>query len=475
MQVLPPPGTFHGRHAVVLGASISGLLAARVLAAHFDRVTVFDRDALPRDVENRRGVPQGQHGHGLLASGLRGLKRLFPTLERDLLEQGAVPGDVIGDVRWFQHGHYKAQFASGLDGLLLSRPLLETTIRRHITRLPNVGIEPGVHVQELMSGPGRITGVRIQHRSDRSEEVPADFIVDASGRASRSPQWLEALGYGQPLVEEVAVDLGYTTRIFKRKPGELGGNFGAVIAPKPPLERRAGFILAMEGGRWVATLAGWLGDHAATEMDGYLEFARSLATPDIYNVVSTAEPLGDAVKYVFPSNLRRRYELMTRFPAGYLVIGDAVCSFNPLYGQGMSVATLEAVGLADCLASLTSIDRLWRPYSNAMARALDSPWTIAAGGDLAFEGVTGRRARGSGAVNWYLDHVHRAASTDRAVCRAFFDVANLLKPASALFAPPVVARVARASLFGRYPTALNFASGPGVNRRTLRTIRSSRS
>jgi 2-polyprenyl-6-methoxyphenol hydroxylase-like FAD-dependent oxidoreductase len=474
MQV-PPPGTFHGRHAVVIGASISGLLAARVLAAHFDRVTLFDRDALPREVENRRGVPQGPHGHGLLASGLRGLKRLFPTLERDLLEQGAVPGDVIGDVRWFQHGHYKAQFASGLDGLLLSRALLETTIRRHVSRLPNVGIEPGVHVQELMSGPDRIAGVRVQHRSERSEEVPADFVVDASGRASRSPQWLNALGYGQPRVEEVGVDLGYTTRIFKRKPGDLSGNFGAIVAPKPPLERRAGFILAMEGGRWVATLAGWLGEHAPTEMDGYLEFARSLARPDIYDVVSTAEPLGDAVKYVFPSNLRRRYELMARFPAGYLVIGDAVCSFNPLYGQGMSVATLEALGLADCLASLTSIDRLWRPYAKAMALALDSPWTIAAGGDLAFEGVTGRRARGSGAVNWYLDHVHRAASTDRAVCRTFFDVANLLKPASALFAPPVVARVARASIFGGYPTALNFASGAGVNRRTLRTIRSSRS
>jgi hypothetical protein len=181
------------------------------------------------------------------------------------------------------------------------------------------------------------------------------------------------------------------------------------------------------------------------------------------------------VKYVFPSNLRRRYELMTRFPARYLVIGDAVCSFNPLYGQGMSVATMEALALADCLAGLSSLDRLWRPYSKAVGRVLASPWTIAAGGDLAFEGVTGERARGSGAVNWYLDRVHRAASTDRGVCRTFFDVANLLKPASALFAPSVVARVARDSIFGPYPTALNLASGAGVNRRSLRTIRSSRS
>ena len=131
----PPPGRFHGNHAIVIGASIGGLLAARVLSAHFDRVTVFDRDTLPSAIDNRRGVPQGNHGHGLLASGLSGLKALFPSLEQDLLEAGAIPGDVIGNMRWFQHGYYKAKFTSGLDGLLLSRPLLEVTIRRRVQRL----------------------------------------------------------------------------------------------------------------------------------------------------------------------------------------------------------------------------------------------------------------------------------------------------------------------------------------------------
>jgi hypothetical protein len=317
--------------------------------------------------------------------------------------------------------------------------------------------------------------VRIQRGDGGVEDVAADFVVDASGRASRTPHWLESLGYGQPEVEEVVVDLGYTTRLFRRRSGDLNGNFGAVVAPKPPNERRAGFVLAMEGDRWIATLAGWLGQHAPTDPEGYQEFARSLPTPDIHELVTNAEPLTDAVKYAFPSNLRRRYELMKRFPARFLVIGDAVCSFNPLYGQGMSVATMEALALADCLAGMNSIDRLWRPYAKAMSGALNSPWTIAAGGDLAFSGVTGKRAVGSGAVNWYLDRVHRAASTDRSVCRTFFDVANLLKPASTLFAPAVVARVALASTFPRHQPALNRASAPGVTLRTPRTIRSTRS
>lgn len=445
-MLVAPPGKFHGHHAIVIGASISGLLAARVLSAHFDCVTVFDRDLLPRDPEHRRGVPQSQHGHGLLASGLAGLKRLFPTLERELLDGGAVPGDVIGNVRWFQHGCYKAQFRSGLDGLLLSRPLLETTIRAIVRRIPNVTIRAGVHVLSLSARGPQLNGVRVQFPGFAPELVPADLVVDASGRASRAPLWLQELGYDAPRTEEVRVDLGYTTRIFRRRPGDLGGDMGAIVAPKPPDEHRAGFVLAMEGDRWVATLAGWLGDHAPTDPRGFIEFARSLAAPEPYEVISTGEPLTEAVKYVFPSNLRRRYDLLTRVPRGFVVIGDAVCSFNPLYGQGMSVATLEALALADCLESISTLDELWAPFSRAMARATENPWMIAAGGDLAFRGVEGRRPAASGLVNWYLDRVHQAASVDRRVCRTFFDVANLLRPASTLFAPPVVARVALANL-----------------------------
>lgn len=458
MRPTPPPGFAHRDHAVVIGASISGLLAARVLSPHFERVTLLDRDGLPDAIENRSGVPQGRHGHGLLASGLRGLTHLFPSLERELLDAGAVPGDVIGNVRWYQHGHYKAQFRSGLNGLLLSRPLLEGTLRRQVARIPNVTIHSGTHVHGLLSRDGGVTGVRIQRAGAGAEPFAADLVVDASGRASRSGVWLEELGFERPAVEEVRVDLGYTTRMFRRRPTDLGGDMGAIIAPRPPKEMRAGFILATEGNQWIVSMGGWLGQHAPTDADGYMAFARSLPRPDIYEVIKDAEPLTEASKYVFPSNLRRRYDTLTRFPSRYLVIGDAICSFNPLYGQGMSVAVQEALALADCLLDAAPVDQLWRSYFTAVGHIVAIPWTIAVGGDFAFEGVTGSRPAGTSAINWYLDRVHRAAATDRRVCRAFFDVANLLSPPTTLFRPAVAVRVARACLFPP-PRARARASG----------------
>jgi 2-polyprenyl-6-methoxyphenol hydroxylase-like FAD-dependent oxidoreductase len=199
----------------------------------------------------------------------------------------------------------------------------------------------------------------------------------------------------------------------------------------------------MEGDRWMVTLAGWLGDHAPGDPDGFVEFARTLARPDIFDLIRDAEPLTDATTYAFPSNQRRRYERLTRFPAGYLIVGDAVCSFNPFYGQGMSVAALEALALDRCLRGNASLDAVWRPFFRAIGSIVEAPWTIAAGSDFAFPGVTGAKPAGTDLVNWYLDRVHRAASTDRHVCRAFFDVANLLAPATTLFRPGLVARIAR--------------------------------
>jgi 2-polyprenyl-6-methoxyphenol hydroxylase-like FAD-dependent oxidoreductase len=444
----------HGYHAVVIGASISGLLAARVLSAHFDYVTLYDRDILPTDVENRRGVPQGRHGHGLLASGLRGLNTLFPMFERDLLSGGAVPGDIVGNIRWFQHGHYKAQFSSGIDGVLFSRPLIEVTLRRQVEQLVNVSIQGSTRVMGLRMHGGRVEGIEVQQPGLKPYIVDADLVVDAGGRGSRTPAWLEEHGFEKPQADEVNVGIGYTTRTFKRLPSDLAGDLGVILAPKPPREMRVGFMFAMEGNRWIVSMGGWLGNHCPVDPDGFIEFARSLPRSDIYDVISRAEPLTEAVTYSFPSNLRRRYELLTRFPNNFLVMGDAACSFNPLYGQGMSVAVLEALALRTCLEQASSCADVWRPFFKAITPIVDGPWMIAAGSDFAFEGVTGPRPRGVGLVNWYLDRVHLAASTNRTVCRAFFDVANLLTPATSLFRPSMVARVFRECMVERGPLGI---------------------
>ena len=438
---------------MVIGASISGLVAARVLSTRFDQVTILDRDSLPDSIGNRRGVPQGQHGHGLLASGFRALTALFPRLEEDLLASGATAGDVIGDVRWFQHGYYKAKFQSGFGGMLLSRPLLECTLRQAVAALPNVVILDRTHVTGLASDPDHemVTGVLVQRTDGTSAIVHGSLVVDASGRASRSPVWLEELGYEIPAVQEVAVDLAYTTRTFRRRPQDLNGDVGAVIGPKPPHQKRVGFILAMEGNRWMVSIGGWLGDHAPTDPQGYLDFAKLLTRPDIYEVIRDAEPLTDAVTYKFPSNLRRQYERLSRFPRGYLVMGDAMCSFNPIYGQGMSVAALEGQTLAETLDRSDASQPFWGPFFKAAAKIIETPWMIAAGSDFAFPGVTGQKPAGTDIVNWYMNRVHRVASSDREVCRSFFDVANLLKPAPSLFHPRMVARVIKGSVWPASP------------------------
>jgi 2-polyprenyl-6-methoxyphenol hydroxylase-like FAD-dependent oxidoreductase len=451
-------------HAVVIGGSIAGLLAARVLSARFDRVTLIDRDGLPAGCDNRQGVPQGRHGHGLLASGLGALERLFPHLERDLANAGGVQGDVIGDVRWFQQGHYKAKFPSGLTGILLSRPLLEGTIRQRVREIPNVVVMDRTHVTSLLTDERhlRVTGVLLQQARRTRELRDIALVVDASGRASRAPEWLQGFGYEPPKVDTVEVGLGYTTRTFRRLPHHLGGDVGAIVGPLPPHQRRVGFMLAMEADRWIVTLGGWLGDHAPTNPQAFEAFARSLTRPDIYDVIRDAEPLTSAVTYSFPANLRRRYEHLRRVPARFLVTGDAVCSFNPFYGQGMSVAALEAEALDRCLATQPDLEGVWQPFMQAVGRIVDTPWTIAAGSDFAFPGVTGSKPPATDLINWYMSHLHRAAGTDRDVCRAFFDVANLLAPATRLFAPGIVARVVRQCV---WPSAPTRQPGPGVDKR----------
>jgi flavin-dependent dehydrogenase len=433
---------------VVIGASMAGLIAARVLSRRAARVTVLDRDRLPDIVEARSGVPQGRHGHGLLASGAEALESLFPGLHGELVAAGAVPGDVIGDVRWFQQGYYKARFASGLRGILLSRPLLEGTLRRMVQALPNVTMESSTHVLELLADADRrvVTGVRTRRANIDGVVGDVALVVDASGRSSRAAEWLERLGYQAPPESQVDIDLAYTTRHFRRLPTDLNGDAGALIGSDPPAGRRVGFMLAQEGNRWVVTLAGFLGDHPPTNARGFKEFAETLARPDIHDVIEHAEPLSDAVMYRFPANLRRHYERLARLPERYVVVGDAICSFNPFYGQGMSVAALEGLLLDRCLDA--GVSDLPRRFYRDARRIIDTPWMIAAGSDFAFTGVTGTKPAGTDATNWYLRRVHRVASTDQTVCRAFFDVANLLKPATTLISPRILGRVVAGSLRG---------------------------
>jgi hypothetical protein len=291
----------------------------------------------------------------------------------------------------------------------------------------------------------RVTGVRLIRRQAGSaaEIMGADLVVDASGRGSRTPAWLESLGYTPPEVEVVEVGMGYASRFYRRQPEDFNGNLVINIAPTPANKRACG-MLAQEGDRWIVTLAGYFGDYPPTDEQGYLEFARRLPTPDVYNFIRTATPLSEPVAFKFPSNQRRRYEKLARFPAGLLVIGDAICSFTPIYGQGMTVAAMEAVALRDCLAAGT--EGLATRYFRQVSQVVDIPWSITVGNDLNLSEGAASRPRMARLISWYMSKLLIAARRDPMVTLAFMRVANLFAAPASLLHPRVALRVLRGNL-----------------------------
>jgi 2-polyprenyl-6-methoxyphenol hydroxylase-like FAD-dependent oxidoreductase len=451
-----------GEHAIVIGASLGGLLAARVLLDFYTTVTVLERDAFPAADTPRKGVPQGRHTHGLLARGSAVLEELFPGYNNEVVaHSGGLFGDVANDVTWIGHNVMLANGKSELIGLLASRPVLEGHLRRRLLALPNMCSIENCAVQGLASDPARksVTGVRAHVDGKPDETIKADLVVDATGRGSSSAAWLEELGYPPPANEKVEIGIGYLTRKYRRRPTDLDGKLGIVVAGSAP-KWRNGVILAQENDSWTVSVGGFLGDDAPDNDQGFLAYLATLPTMEIHGVVSKAEPLTDYNRYRFVSSLRRRYERLTRFPENYLVFGDAICSFNPVYGQGMTVAAQEALTLQQCLRA-GSTD-LARRFFKAAAKIVDIPWDIAVGNDLRHPQVKGARPPMMLFINWYIGKLHLAATRDSTLAIAFLKVANLMVPPPSLLSPAMAWRVWR----GNRRSALSVSS-PEIEPATL--------
>jgi 2-polyprenyl-6-methoxyphenol hydroxylase-like FAD-dependent oxidoreductase len=433
-----------GERAVVLGGSVAGLLAARVLADAYAEVVVVERDELPLATAHRRGVPQSRHIHGLLAGGQLALEELFDGLTAELVDRGAPAGDILKDLRAYFGGHRLEPGPSGLLALQASRPMLEAALRARVRTLPSVEFMDRCDVAGLTatSDGGRVTGVRVVRRLDGSAEqaVPADLVVDATGRGSRTPTWLEALGYPRPPVDRVQIGIGYASRTYRLVPGLLDSNLGILNAPTPD-HPRGGALATIENDRFLVTLFGILGDHPPTDPAGFTDFAATLQFPDISKALHDAEPLDDPVPFRHPANVRHRYEKLTRFPHGLLVMGDAMCTFNPVYGQGMTVAALQALALRSHLQRHPTPEPV--RVLRQIARIVDVPWDMATGGDLAFPKVAGRRTIPMRLLNRYLGRLLAGAAHDPQLGRAFHRVAGLVDPPQTLLAPGLAARVLR--------------------------------
>jgi 2-polyprenyl-6-methoxyphenol hydroxylase-like FAD-dependent oxidoreductase len=459
------PKTAVGDHAVVLGASMAGLLTARVLADTYTRVTVVERDVLPLDMAHRRGVPQGLHPHALHARGRELLDELFPGFTEQVVQAGAEVGDSLGCVRWLLSGQRLCQANIGLPGLGASRPFLEGQIRQRVRALPSVSFLERYDVVGLTtdSDRRRITGVRVacRHGNGPEQTVSADLVVDATGRGSRTPMWLEQLGYPRPEAERVEIGHGYASRCYRLRPGALGEDKAIVIAGTPNNPRTAN-LTVLEGGQHILSVIGMQGDYPPLDPAGFEAFVASVCFPDIAEAIAGATPVSDPVAFRFPASVRYRYERLRRFPAGLLVIGDAVCSFNPMYGQGMTVAAMEATALRDLLCS--GLPPTSRTYFRRIAKVIDIPWEVTLNADLAFPGVPGRRTAKVRMVNAYLSRLHAAATTDSSLAGAFVRVMGMVDRPEGLLRPDRALRVLWAHLRGAPASAPGPASGPTTPR-----------
>jgi 2-polyprenyl-6-methoxyphenol hydroxylase-like FAD-dependent oxidoreductase len=433
-----------GEHALVLGGSMAGLLAARVLADRYATVTIVERDRLPGGATQRRGVPHGRHVHAMLPRGLQIIEGLLPGFTARVTAAGGLTGDILGNVRWCLNGLPLRRTAIGLTALSASRPLLEGTVREEVRARANVTVLDGHDVIGLCAAAGRdrITGAAVARRDGTDPRVvDADLVVDTTGRGSRTPRWLAELGYGTPPADRVDIDLAYSSCLVTAPDGLLGEDL-VVVTARFPGQRRSSVMQRVEGGRVLITLAGVQGERPPVSYDEFPAYANTLATADTYDVLRAAKPLGAPVAFRFPAYVRHRYDHMRRLPAGLLVAGDATCGFNPVYGQGMTVAAMNAAALAEELGHGAEPDP--HRYFAAVARILEAPWRLAVGADLALPGVTGPALPASPLTPEYLRRLQLAATEDAEVAAALVRVTSLVEPPPTLLRPEIVHRVERA-------------------------------
>ncbi len=428
-----------GDQAVVIGASMAGLCAARVLADRFARVVVVDRDTLGDDPTPRRLVPQGRHPHLLLTAGTRLLNEWFPGLTAELCAAGAVELDLSRDFLWHQAGGTQRRPASSLVGPSMSRPLLEWAVRRRVSSLPNVDIQGGVNVRGLTldDHAGRVSAVQI----GEGEEIAADLVVDATGRQARTIDWLATLGYPAPVTTVVEVDTRYVSRVFQRIDSPARDWKAAAVIGDPDTKRLA-MLLPMEGDRWILSIAGLNGEIPPTDDDEVLAYARQFESPVIADLIADGKAIGEPVTHRFPANQRRHVERLRRYPLGWILLGDAVCSFDPIYGQGMTSAAQQAAALGHALDRHGTINHAFaKEYFRAAARIVNVPWSIAVGADFAYPGTKGKKPFGTDVLNRYMDRVVQAGQRDDHVVIRFNEVVALVRSPQSLLAPSFVLRV----------------------------------
>lgn len=441
----------HGTRAVVLGGSLAGLFAATALARHVDRVVLVERDRLPEEPQWRRGVPQARHAHNLMTGGHQAMSRLLPGIHEELVAAGAVPVRMPQDMLLLTAGGWMPRFAAPLEMLTCSRELIDAVVLRRIRQDRRIEIHERTEVTGLVpaaDGAG-VRGVRVRTREPGCSsgwsplrELPADLVVDATGRTSRAAEWLPALGCPQP--EEQVVDAGttYATCVFEPPIG-YRADWRCLLLQSTPDAPRQGILNIVEGGRWMVSLAALGGVRPPTDHEGFLEYARTLRSPLLYEVLRDARPVTAVHRSGRTENRRRFFEKLRRWPEGYLVLGDAVCALNPSYGQGMSVAALTAVALDEALAATGTVRGAAGGLRRVVARVVEPAWQVATSADLAYPWTPRDIDLRTRVAIRYLYRILAVCPGSEAASRVLLDMNQLVSPPTAVFRPKVIAAALR--------------------------------
>ena len=435
-----------GKHAIVIGGGIAGMLAARVLSEFFERVTVLERGDIGGPLEPRRSVPQGHHAHFLLKGGEQSMENLFPELVQDMVELGSVPVRISQDI--ISSG-FLEQPRRDLDITChcQTRGLLEYCLRRRVNKHLNIETRWGCSVTALLADRTKrlVLGVRYRDKAGMERSLDADLVIEASGRGAQSQRWLEELGFGSAPTAEISVDLGYSSAIFQMTEDPTRDWKGLVIAGRPPEDARWAAVLPIEGNRWIVTLGGRFSQYPPIDYQGFLSFTHSLPNPAIYDALKDARMVGDIHRYRFPTSVWRRYDQMEAFPERHIPIGDTICSFDPLFGQGMTSAALQVEGLREALINRTErnapLEGLTNEFLRRAAEIAEIPWAQAAEQDFQYPQTKGERPLLDEGAARYRTHLNALIWEDIEVQRRFTRVLHLMDHPKTLHEEPIYSKV----------------------------------
>ncbi|KIC00726.1 hypothetical protein OA88_17835 [Flavobacterium sp. JRM] len=422
----------NNKTAIILGGGISGLMVSKVLSKRYKKVILIEKDELEDKPEVRQGQSHGGQFHVLLLRGLNTLEHYFPRITKELKDDGAVELDLANGAYWYSYGGIKQNMITGINTLICSRKLIDYRVRKRVEKIPNVQIVDKTKYIDLIEKNGTIKGVKVKGIDTEEYVIESDLVIDATGRGSLTPKWLENNNYSKPEEERTIVNITYKTAIYTRPEGGLQGGKVMMYAPKSP-DKIGVVIQPIENNKNLVCVAGWHKEDPPTDED-LMEFLKQLPDKNFYNVLAACQKESDFVIYKFPYCLRKYYEKLSKFPKGFLPIGDVFCNLNPAHGQGITSACLQ-VEILEELIEKHDPANMSKIYFEKVAKILDQCWDASSYENFRYEETIGKKPKGVKLVNKYMVAIHKASNKDASVYSELVKVSVMIEPVTNLFSP----------------------------------------